>query len=90
MAATYSGYKKKHTLKYEIACNITNGIIVWAPVPGALGPSADQDLLMYYKIFDNMLEDEFYLGDGHYLNEPKSRIIFKEDMTDDISHVYVP
>lgn len=56
--ATYSGYKKKHTLKYEVACAIDTGIIVWAPVPGFFGPYADQDLLRFYKIFNKMDPNE--------------------------------
>ena len=85
--AFYSGYKKQKSMKYEVACGIATGLIVWAPVPGCAGPRADQDLLHVYKIYDKMLPWELYLGDQHYTGEPKSRITYSSDMTARAKHV---
>lgn len=77
--ALYSGYKKDHTLKYEAAVSIVEGIFVWAPVPGLLGPGADQDACRFYHIADQMKKNEKYLGDGHYVGLEKSLV---RDMTE--------
>jgi hypothetical protein len=33
----YSGKKKKHTIKYEVAVRITDGQLVWRAGPGTFG-----------------------------------------------------
>ena len=60
---------------------------MWAPIPGLLGPDADQDCYRYFKIFDQMLDDEYILGDGHYVGLPKSKITSLTQLTKEVSHV---
>lgn len=72
--AIYSGYKKKHTLKYEAAVSLYSREFVWAPVPSVRGPEADQTAFNFYKIYEHMLEDELFIGDGHYAGLCKSMV----------------
>jgi len=87
LASLYSGYKKKHTLKYECGCKISTGRIVWAPVPGLLGTQADVDCFYFYQIYKQMQEGEKFVGDGHYIGLPKSLVQTPQEMTVDIGHV---
>lgn len=73
----YSGYKKKKTLKYEIAVSIINAVIVWCPVPGFPGPVAYRDVFLKNKIFNEMNNEELFIGDDHYIGLPKSKIVDK-------------
>lgn len=50
LAATYSGYQKDHTLKYELGAQIATGRIVWSPIPSLLGPEADQNVLEFFGV----------------------------------------
>jgi hypothetical protein len=85
--ATYSGYKKKFTFKYEVGVQIASGKAVWAPVPGLLGPDADQDSFYYFGIYKHMERGEKFLGDGHYVGLPYSLIEKREEMTNEIREV---
>lgn len=70
LGAAYSGYKKKHTFKYELGIAIGTGKFVWAPTPGLLGPNADQDSFRYFGIATVFQPWELFLGDGHYVGLP--------------------
>lgn len=85
--ATYSGYKRDHTFKYELGVQIASGEIVWAPTPGFLGPEADQNVFGENKIIDLMLPNEKFVGDGHYIGLPHSLIQTPEKMTENVAHV---
>jgi len=70
-----------------VGCCISTGRIVWAPVPGLMGPDADQDSYYFFKIFEEMGEDEFILGDGHYAGVFKSKLKNLSELTKDVQHV---
>lgn len=67
-AATYSGYKKNNTFKYEAAVGITSGKFHWAPIPGDTGPTADETVFKKNNITRFLQNNEFILGDGKYKN----------------------
>lgn len=85
--ATYSGYKKDHTFKYEIACQVVTGRICWAPFTTLLGPDSDKDVFYFHKLCDNLKDGEKILGDLHYSGLSHSFIKKKEEMTVDIRNV---
>jgi len=74
LAGFYSGYKKEYTIKYEVGIGSVNQKFVWAPIPGLPGPDADQDSYKFYKLAEQIGDNEEILGDGHYVGQNKSVI----------------
>jgi hypothetical protein len=79
----YSGKKKKHTLKYEVAVNITNGEIVWISGP-APGKTHDLTMLRNNGLLLLLLSGEWLLADKGYQGDSRILVPFKgkwEDLT---------
>jgi len=72
----YSGKKKRHTIKYEIGCRITDGFIVWVKGPY---PGSQNDITMYrnYKMEESLLENEWVLADRGYQGAEKCVVPYK-------------
>ena len=65
---------KEHTIKQEVGISTVNQKFVWAPIPGLPGPDADQDSYKFYKLAEQIGDNEEILGDGHYVGQNKSVI----------------
>ncbi len=87
LTATYSGYKKYNSLKYELGVSVASGRFVWAPTPGLLGPDSDTDCFFHFKIWERFLPGEMFLGDGHYSGLPFSFVPSGSELTIEDQHV---
>lgn len=61
----YSGYAKQHTIKYQISCNVSNGIITHASGP-YFGPMNDNEVFRRSQIVEEFPRHIRWLGDKQY------------------------
>jgi len=64
----YSGYKKRHLVKYEVGVQIDAGFFVWiaGPAPGSV---PDIELTRRSGLLQQLLPGEYYLADKAYQGE---------------------
>lgn len=65
--ALYSGYKKIHCFKYEIAVRPFDGKICWIAGPSA-GSTSDPKILQKSGLLTKLRANEIILADKIYLN----------------------
>src|SRR5690349_13612686 len=65
----YSGKKKRHTIKYEVAVRVSDGLLVWisGPFPGKVH---DMAMLHDGNLCSYLVNQERILGDKGYQGQP--------------------
>jgi hypothetical protein len=76
----YSGKKKRHTIKYEVAVHVRTGRIIWisGPVPGSVH---DSTLLQHAGLCSQLLTHELIIGDKGYVGNLRVITPFKSPTT---------
>lgn len=76
----YSGKKKKHTIKYEVAVQLDNGRILWVggAVPGSVH---DVTMARTLGIFNHLVPGELIMGDKGYYGDEHFITPFKQPQT---------